>query len=134
MKAYSMDLRVRVLAACDDGLGTAEAAETFSVSPAWVRRLKQRRRETGAVAPRRPSRSGRAPLLEGAADRLLEAVREHPDRTAGEYRDLLDLRVARVTVWRMLRRLGLTFKKKWSGRPSRIARTWPPRGSGGAVR
>ena len=43
MRVYSMNLRQRVLAACDGGMSTAEAAEAFSVSPAWVRRLKQRR-------------------------------------------------------------------------------------------
>ena len=31
MRAYSTDLRLRVLAACDDGMGTAEAADTFAV-------------------------------------------------------------------------------------------------------
>ena len=131
MKAYSMDLRLRVLDACDTGMGTDEAAETFSVSPAWVRRLKQRRRETGAVAPRRPARSGPVPVLAAHAERLLRAVREHPDRTAREYRDLLGLPVSANTVWRALRRLGLTFKKKSSGRPSKTARTWPQSGGGG---
>ena len=52
MKAYSMDLRERVLADCDAGMGTDEVAAKFSVSPAWVRRLLQRRRETGETAPR----------------------------------------------------------------------------------
>lgn len=33
MIAYSLDLRARVLAACDDGMGTAEAAETFASLP-----------------------------------------------------------------------------------------------------
>jgi|GEM_PF-6883080 len=42
MKAYSMDLRVRVLADCDAGLSTAEVAEKQRVSASWVRRLKQR--------------------------------------------------------------------------------------------
>src|SRR6266852_916643 len=32
MKAYSMDLRTRVLAASDKGMGTAEVAETFGVA------------------------------------------------------------------------------------------------------
>ena len=54
MRAYSMDLRVRVLAACDDGMGTAEAADTFAVSPAWVRRLKQRRGGPGRSPPGPP--------------------------------------------------------------------------------
>lgn len=52
MRAYSMDLRQRVIDACDSGLGTSEVAETFSVSQAWVRRLKQRRRETGSIGPK----------------------------------------------------------------------------------
>jgi len=52
MRPYSMDLRVRVPAAIDAGDSTAEVAEAFTVSPDWVRRLVQRRRETGEVAPR----------------------------------------------------------------------------------
>ena len=53
MKAYSADLRQRVLADCDAGLGTKAVAEKYRVSPAIVRRWKQRRRETGELHPRR---------------------------------------------------------------------------------
>ena len=49
--AYSQDLRDRVLGACDRGMPTKRVAEVFDVSPAWVRRLKQRRRETGRSRP-----------------------------------------------------------------------------------
>ena len=52
MQAYSMDLRVRVLADCDAQLGTKAVASKHRVSESWVRRLKQRRREQGAIAPR----------------------------------------------------------------------------------
>jgi transposase len=134
MKAYSMDLRERVLAACDDGMGTAEAAEAFAVSQSWVRRIKQRRRERGEVAPRTPARRGPAPALAEHAGRLRELVREHPGETAAAYRDRLGLPVAALTVWRMLRRLDLTFKKSRPGRPSRTARTWPPGGTTGGPR
>ena len=134
MKAYSVDLRARVLAACDDGMGTTEAAEAFAVSPAWVRRIKQRRRQTGEVAPRTPARPGPALSLAAEADRLRELNRQAPDLTPAEVRDRLGLAVAPLTVWRMLRRLGLTFKKSPIGRPSRIARTWPPGGSTGGPR
>jgi len=122
MKPHSMDLRARVLAACDEGMGTAEAAETFSVSPAWVRRLKQRRRETGSVEPRAAT-PGPKPALGPHADRVRALVRDGPGLTAGEYRDRLGVAVAVVTVWRALRRLGLTHKKGPSGRPSKTART-----------
>jgi transposase len=114
MKAYSMDLRERVLADCDDGMSTSEVADAHRVSAAWVRRLKQRRRETGEVAPR-VARPGPAPVLTGQADRLREVVRAHPDRTAAEYRQLLGTSAAVVTVWRALRRLGLSHKKSAPG-------------------
>jgi transposase len=125
MKTYSMDLRQRVLAACDDGVGTAEAAEAFSVSPAWVRRLKQRRRETGETGPRRPARTGPPRALAGQDERILELVRANPGLAAGEYRDRLGLDVAVITVWRALRRLGLTFKKSHSAPANRTGPTSP---------
>lgn len=134
MKAYSIDLRARVLAACDDGMGTAEAAEAFSVSPAWVRRLKQRRRETGEVGPRVQARRGPAPALEPEYGRLRDLNRAEPDLTPAEVRDRLGLRAAPLTVWRALRRLGLTVKKSRTGRPSRTARTWPLGGPSGGPR
>jgi transposase len=133
MRPYSMDLRERVLKDCDAGLGTQAVAAKYSVSPAWVRRLKQRRRETGSVAPR-VATPGPAPALAAQHDRLRELVREAPGLTAAEYGDRLGAGVAAVTVWRALRRLGLTFKKSPSGRPSRTARTSPRSGRRGGRR
>ena len=52
MRAYSMDLRERVLRDSDAGMNAAAVAVKYHVSASWVRRLKQRRRETGEVAPR----------------------------------------------------------------------------------
>src|SRR5947209_5004482 len=112
MRAYSVDLRQRVLAACDDGMGTAEVAETFAVSQSWVRRVKQRRREAGELAPRVRGRTGPAPILAAHRGRLAELAQAAPDLSAAEYRDRLGVAAAPVTVWRALRALGLTFKKK----------------------
>ena len=108
---YSMDLRTRVLADCDRGLSAADVAEKFAVSPAWVYRLLQRRRQTGEVRPRQ-GRPGPKPRLAGQHERLRQVVRAEPDLSAGEYRDRLGAACSVVTVWRALRRLGLTFKKK----------------------
>lgn len=126
MRTYSMDLRLRVLAACDDGLDTAEVADQFAVSRAWVRRVKQRRRETGETGPREQSRRGPRPALEDRADELRRLVAAEPDLTPAELGDRLGVAVSPLTVWRTLRRLGLTFKKSRIGRPSRTAPTWPP--------
>ena len=119
--AFGMDLRVRVLAACDDGDPTGEVAERFAVSPAWVRRLKQRRRETGEVGPRpHPPRPGE---LAGREADLLAAVAATPDLTLAELRRSLGLPVALSTLAAALGRLGLTRKKSRSGRPRRAGRT-----------
>ena len=122
MKAYSVDLRERVLAACDDGAGTAEVAEAFAVSPAWVRKLRQRRRETGEVGPT-PQRHGPLPAAVTHADAIRAAVRDHPDATLREYREDHGLPVSKSALARALARLGLSRKKSRSGRPSRTART-----------
>lgn len=60
MRAYSMDLRERVLADCDAGVTTRAVAQKYRVSESWVRRLKPRRAATGETAPRPPGTAGSA--------------------------------------------------------------------------
>ena len=123
MEAYSMDLRKRVLAACDAGHGTKSVAALFNVSPAWVRRLKQRRREMGTIAPL-PCRAGRKPKFsEADLKRLSALVAEQPDATLKELQRRLGLDVTTASICRRLQQLKLTFKKKSSTRVSRTART-----------
>ena len=106
-----LGLRVRIFEARQAGETTSEVAERFAVSPAFVRRLMQRYRETGSLAPS-TARRGPAPQLAGRADDLRRLNTDHPDLTPAEIRDRLGVRVSVLTVWRMLRRLGLTFKKR----------------------
>ena len=63
MQAYSMDLRERALLDSDAGMKAADVAVKYRVSGSWVRLLKQRRRETGEIAPR-VQRHGRRRMLE----------------------------------------------------------------------
>ena len=51
MRAYSMDLRERVVAAVDDGMTQDQAAATFGMSVNTVGRYLARRRDTGSLAP-----------------------------------------------------------------------------------
>jgi transposase len=120
MKAYSMDLRERVVAACDAGDGTREQiAARFSVSVSWVRDLLKRRRETGSIAPK-PRGGGRAPAFDGAAaERLREAVKADGDATLVELAEAAGVACSPSVVHRALRRLGITRKKSRGGRPSR---------------
>jgi transposase len=113
MRAYSMDLRVRVLADCDAGMNTSAVAGKYSVSPAWVRRLKQRRAAGLGTEPFKGRPGPKPSLAHGAdADRLGRLAAGEPDLSAREYRDRLGLACHPTTVWRALRRLGLTLKKK----------------------
>ncbi len=121
MKAYSLDLRVRVLADGDAGMPTSRVAAKYKVSPSWVRQLKQTRRETGTIAPKR--RADRKPLWTDEAGRIAAAVAETPDATLGELRARLGLKMSVPTLFRALRALKLTLKKKCRGRPSRSAPT-----------
>lgn len=111
MRPFSADLRLRVYDARQEGESTAEVAERFGVSTAFVRRLLQRFRQTGSLAPR-PHAGGPARKLAAHDDDLRRAATDRPDATPAEHRDRLHLPASRVTVWRALRRLGLTRKKK----------------------
>jgi transposase len=115
MAAISMDLRIRIFEARMAGESTVEVAERFEVSAAFVRRLLQRHRETGSLAAKASPR-GPKPRLSEHRQELLELNTQHPDLTAAEVRDRLQLPVSVNTVWRTLRRLGLTFKKSNAGR------------------
>src|SRR4030067_606184 len=65
MRPYSMDLRERVVGACDAREGSREQiAKRFGVSTASIRRLLQRRRATGSNAPPPPN-AGRKRQEEG---------------------------------------------------------------------
>ena len=129
MRAYSMDLRRRVLADCDDGLATAAVAAKYRASASWVRRLLQRRRATGETAPRPP---GRRPVTWAAsAEAIRRAVAADPDATLAELKARLGLALSPATLWRAVKALGLTVKKKSRGRPSRtgpMSRPGAPRG------
>ena len=122
MQAISMDLRVRIFEARESGESTSEVAERFTVSPAFVRRLMQRHRERGSLEPTR-QRHGCLPKLAGQENRLLELNARRPDLNAAEVKRELGLTVARVTVWRMMDRCGLSFKKSRSTPASGSGRT-----------
>jgi hypothetical protein len=73
-----------------------------------------RRRARGSPVARKASPGPKPFLGPGAADgaRLDELAQAQPDLGAQEYRDRVGLGCHPATVWRALRRLGLTFGKK----------------------
>lgn len=80
MKAYSADLREKVLRAVDQGYPRNEIIQLFGVSRATIKRYLKQRRETGEVRvrpiPGRPSKKY-APLQAG----LVAQLQTYPDAT-----------------------------------------------------
>ena len=108
--AYSMDLRSRVVRDCDAGLSSKAAAERYHVSRAWVDALKQRRRETGAFAPRKQTR-WRTPILTPDLPKLEALITEQSDRTLAELQQALGTSASLATIWRAIEGLAITIKK-----------------------
>jgi transposase len=116
MKAYSEDLRLRVLAVVDGGMPRSEAARVFGVGRATVKRYLALHRETGGLAPR-PRRDPpplKTAALAAALPSRLEAA---PDATLAEhcawYERAFGVRVSDATMSRVItKRLGWTRKKR----------------------
>lgn len=115
MKAYSIDLRKRVLAAYDSGKYTLkEVAQQFDVTARWIQQLRQRRRQEGTIAPH-PQNQGRKPAFEGKQlEELNEFVKRYPDSTLQEIREHFagQITCSLVAIHYALKRLGWRYKKK----------------------
>lgn len=127
MKPYSMDLRERVVAACEAATASkTEVAQRFKVSVAWVKRLMQRKREDGSIAPR-PQNGGRKPKFAGQElERLKAAVLEKPDATLCEFLERTGVAASIMAVHRALERLDCRRKKSRYTPVSKNARMSKP--------
>ena len=119
-KAYSVDLRERVLMDVDSGLLPIEVAARFRVARSWVHKIIRQRRETGCIKPRR-GKTGPKPKLAGRTEELKDLVSQYPDATLKELREKLNLDVSLTLIWYTLRNLGLTLKKSTSCRRAKSA-------------
>lgn len=114
MRAYSLDLRHRIIAALEAGQTVAEVALRFAVSPRTVRRYRQQWREEGSVIAR--TSPGRPPLIPPDQHAALTAlVLATPDATLTDYCQqwaaATDISVSAATMCRTLQQLELTRKK-----------------------
>ena len=120
MRAYSLDLRQKVIAAVERGDSTIEeVAAAFGVGLTFVKKMLRQHRETGDIRPR-PHGGGRTPRLSDKHLKLLRReVARDPDKTIPALRDHLEERagigVSTPTVSRALSRLGLSRKKNGGG-------------------
>ena len=120
MRAYSLDLRQKVVAAVERGDSTIEeVASSFGVGQTFVKKMLRQHRETGDLRPRPHGGGQTARLSDRHLKSLCREVERNPDRTAAALRDHLEehagVSVSRPTVSRALSRLGLSRKKNAGG-------------------
>lgn len=133
MKTLSLDLRERIVAAYDAGTATRDmVAARFRVSLGMVKKLLQQRRRLGEIGPLH-HRAGRKPrILPVHREQFRRHLAAKPDLTLAELRAATGLDCTLPAIHYVLADMGLTFKKRRSGRPNRTGRTSSARGGGGA--
>ena len=119
MKAYSLDLRQKILRACDQRRGSQRAIATlFGVSQSFAEKLLRRRRATGDIRPCPHAGGRRARCDATALAHVRRLVHEHPDATLAELSAQLEaqhgLRVSVPTIGRIALHLKLPRKKSRS--------------------
>jgi len=114
-RPLSNDIRERLVSAVDNGLSRRSAARRFGVAASTAIKWVDQWRRTGDVGPRPQGGDHRSQRIEAHAEEILALVDAMPDITLGEIAAHLDerhgLTVVQSTVWRLLARHGMTFKK-----------------------
>jgi transposase len=126
-RAYSNDLRRKLLEAHEQGQGTLEElAEEFRVSLGFAKKISAALRRTGRME-RTEQRHGRrnrvTPLVQ---ERLREWLRQQPDLTLGELQrqlgEQVQVSLSIPRLWVVLRQMKLRLKKSRSTPRSRTPR------------
>lgn len=135
-QAYSQHLRDRVLGAIDRGMGAYEAARLFQVSVSWIYKALARRRETGESTAR-PQVNHVPPKLLPYYEAIRGKLEAEPDLTLAELRAWLleaeQVSISQRGMWKTLRRLDLTHKKRPNMPRSRAGPMLLRRGRHGAT-
>ena len=125
MRAYSLDLRTRVVGAVDKQIGTqTEVASLFGVGCTFIKKLLRQRRASGTLAPKSHG-GGHVPKLAGPQREVVRSyiVHEQNDATWEEVQayvaSKLGVEVSQATVSRVLQSLDLPRKKTSGGQRAR---------------
>lgn len=115
MKAYSTDLRERIVRAVAGGMSQPEAARVFQVGERTVKRYWQQWRETGALTAK--PHPGARPMISPAQYPAMRAqLTAMPDATlavhCAAWQEATGVQVSRSLWCRMERKVGWTRKKR----------------------
>lgn len=133
MRAYSEDLRKKIVASIERGMPKAQAARVFDVSLSSVKRYSRIAREGGSLEPGKSP--GRPHKVGEEAKVLLEKdVKERPTATISQRRLFLEYLTGTIlsdsTVRRLMKRLGFSQKTDGGGDGTGRVRTGGLEGDG----
>ncbi|NEO96639.1 MAG: transposase [Moorea sp. SIO3G5] len=116
MKAYSVDLRQKIIDAYNQGnISQRKLAQQFNVALSFVQKLLKQYRETGNIAPKVRTKQTPIKLTPEQLAILRYLVIKNNDATLDELRIWLaeetGVLIGRSTVDRMVKRLNLTRKR-----------------------
>jgi transposase len=110
-RAFSEDLRKRVVAVRRSGKNAAEVAAMFGVSRQCVYRWDEQERVTGSLAPGYDRVTGRLSKIK--VDGKFEAfARAHMHATLKQMADRWEAQVSEMSMSRALKKLGWSRKKR----------------------
>ena len=123
-RAYSLDLRQRVVVAIEEGLSSHEAARRFAIGIATAGAWHRLWRRTGDVQPGRQGQPKRSKLDAHEAF-VLDLIEREKDISLGEIAERLaeerGISACPATIWYFFDKRGITFKKRRRMRASRAA-------------
>jgi transposase len=114
MKAYSEDLRRKIVDAIERGMPKAQAARTFGVGISTLKRYATKAQKGEPLEPGKAP--GKRPKMDERVSKLLEEdLKEHPFATLRERCEYVEaisgVSVSRSTMCRAIARIGSTRKK-----------------------
>ena len=134
MRTLSLDLRERILLACDNKEGTREEiAARFRVSLGMVKKLLQQRRRTGNIAPRHYLAGRKPTILAVHRSHFRTLLQKKNDLTLNELRTAAGLDCSLQAIHVVLGKMGLTYKKRHSAPANKSDRTWSALAKSGGV-
>ena len=121
MKAYSKDVRRKIVDAIERGMPKAQAARTFGVGISTVKRYATKARRGEPLEPAKAP--GKRPKIDERLSKLLEGdLEERPFVTLQQRCDYVEaisgISVSRSTMCRAIARIGSTRKKGDESPPS----------------
>lgn len=110
--AYSKDLRIRIIAAIENGeLTQVEILRHFGISKTGLWYFLKHIEETGSVDPK-PYRGGRrSKFQEKDIERIKKYLEKNPDATLEEILEYSGKDASIMSVFRMLKKIGYRLKK-----------------------